>query len=332
MGGVHGSLIGKRVLITGAGGFIGSHAAEALLEAGADVRAFLRYTAGHSVGSLVHASDLAQVDLAYGDLRDPETVDRAVAGMDIVLHLGAQVSVPFSYASPRDVVETNVLGTLNVLTAARNHDVERVVLMSTSEVYGTPESVPITEQHPLKAQSPYAASKVAADMLASSFHQSFDVPVGTLRAFNTYGPRQSTRAVIPMILIQALRGSEVRLGSVAPVRDFTYVTDTVAGLLAFATWSDAPGRTVQLGTGVGVAILEVVEAVSEIIGKPLEVVSEAHRMRPPASEVQILLSDASVAREAIGWGPTISLHEGLERTIAWTRRHVPASADARYSI
>src|SRR4051794_29754589 len=251
----------KRVLITGAGGFVGSHATEALVRAGADVRAFLRYTAQRSSGSLAEAEGIEDVDVWYGDLRDPEMVERAVDGCQVVLHLGAQVSVPFSYVSPRDVVETNVLGTLNVLSAARRHDVERMVVMSTSEVYGTAESVPITELHPLRAQSPYAASKIAADMLARSFHLSFDVPVGTLRAFNTYGPRQSTRAVIPTIITQALQGNTIQLGAVDPTRDFTYVSDTVAGLLAFGAWEGAPGSTVQLGTGVDVSVLEIVRLV-----------------------------------------------------------------------
>jgi nucleoside-diphosphate-sugar epimerase len=326
------SLSGKRVLVTGAGGFIGSHAAEALLHAGAQVRALFRYTAAHSLGSLSGSPDLDRFDVQYGDLRDPETVDRVVSGCDVVLHLGAHVSVPFSYASPRDVVETNVMGTLNVLLAAQRHGVERVVLMSTSEVYGTPESVPITERQPLKAQSPYAASKVAADMLGSSFHLSFGIPVGTLRAFNTYGPRQSTRAVITTIVSQALEGEVVRLGALEPVRDFTYVSDTVAGLLAFASWSEATGQTVQLGTGVGVTVRELVTMVGEILGRPLEVVADPERLRPPASEVQQLVSDASVARETLGWEPAVGLRDGLERTISWIERHPPAASSARYSI
>jgi NAD dependent epimerase/dehydratase len=329
---VTGSLSDKRVLVTGAGGFIGSHTAELLLREGASVRPFVRYTAARSPGSLAHAPNLADFDVRYGDLRDPETVDQVISGCDIVLHLGAQVSVPFSYASPRDVVETNVMGTLNVLSAARRLGIERVVLMSTSEVYGTPESVPITERHLLNAQSPYAASKIAADMLASSFHRSFGVPVGTLRAFNTYGPRQSTRAIIPTIVTQALEGAVVRLGALEPVRDFTYVSDTVAGLLAFAAWSNAPGRTVQVGSGVGVTVLELVTMVSDILGRPLDVVVDPERLRPAASEVHRLVSDARVARETLGWEPAVSLREGLGRTIAWTRQHAGVTSGARYSI
>lgn len=332
MGLVDSLLAGKRLLITGAGGFVGSHATEALLRTGADVRAFLRYTARRSSGSLDELEGIESVDCWYGDLRDPEMVERAVHGCQIVLHLGAQVSVPFSYESPRDVVETNVLGTLNVLSAARRHDVERMVVMSTSEVYGTPESVPITELHPLSAQSPYAASKIGADMLAKSFHLSFGVPVGTLRAFNTYGPRQSVRAVIPTIITQALQGNTIRLGAVDPTRDFTYVTDTVAGLLAFGAWEGAPGRTVQLGAGVDVSVGEIVRLVGDILGRELEVVTDPERLRPPASEVQRLVSDASVAASELGWRPTVGLRDGLERTIAWLEKQGSGASGSRYTI
>ena len=308
---------GTRVLVTGAGGFIGSHVVDALVAAGADVRAFLRYTAHGHPGALAWSSAAAEVERHYGDLRDADSVDEAMRGRDAALHLGAHISVAHSYSAPRSVSETNVMGTLNVLLAARHHDVARVAVVSTSEVYGTPESVPIRETHPLNAQSPYAATKVGADMLALAFHRSYGVPVGVLRPFNTYGPRQSRRAVIPTILAQALAGSELRLGSLDPSRDFVFVDDTVRGLLAFGAWSDAPGSVVQLGTGTATTVRELVAIAEELVGRRLEVTTESERVRPPASEVRTLLADPSVAREALGWSPEVGVRDGMRRTLEW---------------
>jgi nucleoside-diphosphate-sugar epimerase len=235
----------------------------------------------------------------------------------VVFHLAAQIAIPYSYVNARDHFETNVLGSLNVAQAALRHGVRRVVHTSTSEVYGTAQTVPITEDHPLEAQSPYSASKIGADKLMDSFHRSHDLPVTVLRPFNTFGPRQSARAVIPTIITQALAGDVLRLGSTDPKRDLTYVEDTAAGFVAAARSDAAIGRTVQLGTGVAISIGELVERVGAILGKELTVETDEARVRPPQSEVQLLLSDPSLARELLGWEPTIGIDEGLSRTIAW---------------
>jgi nucleoside-diphosphate-sugar epimerase len=311
--------------VTGAGGFIGSHVVERLQLEGASVRAFLRHTGRRPLGALLELDDLSGVELVYGDLRNAETVERAAAGCEVVLHLGAEVSVPFSYEAPRDVVETNALGTLNILSAVRRNGVERAVVMSTSEVYGTAQTVPITEDHVLGVQSPYAASKVASDMLARSFHLAFDVPVGVLRPFNTYGPRQSERAVISTLISQALAGGPVRLGALDPVRDYTFVTDTVAGLLGFAGWDGFAGSVVQLGTGTAVSVRELIQVVEELLGRPLEIELDEARLRPPNSEVQRLISDPSRALREFGWRPQVSLSEGIARTVAWHRERDPAA-------
>jgi NAD dependent epimerase/dehydratase len=323
---------GKRVLVTGAGGFIGSHLVDRLVSEGAEVRAFVRSNSRGSLGALEWESDLASVEVHPGDLRDPTSVERAAAGCELVLHLGAQVSIPYSYVAPREVVETNVLGTLNVLSAARREDAQRVVCVSTSEVYGTPDSVPISESEPLNAQSPYAASKIGADMLALSFHRAFDLRVGVVRPFNTYGPRQSARAVIPTVLVQALAGDSASLGSLEPVRDFTYVDDTVGGLLAFAEWDGAPGRTVQLGTGRGVSVAEIVELAEEVVGRKIEVRLDERRLRPPTSEVERLVSDPSAAGELLGWEARIPLREGLARTAGWIEANLARYRPHVYEI
>jgi nucleoside-diphosphate-sugar epimerase len=283
---------GTHVLVTGAGGFIGSHLVELLLHQGASVRALCRYNSRNERGALdwIDQAVLRDVDVVLGDLRDLESVDRATAGVEVVLHLGAQIAIPYSYLNARDFFETNVLGSLNVAQAALRHGVRRVVHTSTSEVYGSAQTVPITEDHPLEAQSPYAASKIGADKLMDSFHRSHDLPVTVLRPFNTYGPRQSARAVIPTIITQALAGDVLRLGALDPRRDLTYVEDTVAGAL---------------------------------LGRELTVQTDPARVRPRLSEVQLLLSDASLARDLTGWAPTIDLDEGLARTIAW----IEANAD-----
>ncbi len=311
-----------RVLVTGAAGFIGSHLAEALVQAGARVRVFLRYTSTGFPGALLFVPPEIRQELepVYGDLRDPEAVDRAVEGMDWVLHLGAVISIPYSYQNPREVVETNVLGTLNVLQAARRHGVQRVVQVSTSEVYGTARYTPMDEQHPRLAQSPYAASKTGADELARSFARSYGLPVVILRPFNTYGPRQSTRAVIMSTIVQALQGPEIRIGSPDPVRDFTFVADTVRGILLAAQREDVPlGEDLNLGTGQGIRIGDLVEKIRRLTESPYPVVTEQARLRPEESEVWQLVSDNSLARKHLGWHPQVTLDEGLQRTIAWAR-------------
>jgi len=323
---------GKAVLVTGAGGFIGSHLVDRLVTEGADVRAFLHYNSRGDVGALGWESDLSDVDVRFGDLRDEGALTAAAGGCQTILHLGALIAIPYSYVAPRDVVETNVLGTLNVLAAARRVEAERVVCLSTSEVYGTPEGEAISERDRLNAQSPYAASKIGADQLALSFHRSYGLPVGVVRPFNTYGPRQSARAVIPTILSQGLAGRELSLGSLHPVRDFLYVEDTVAGVLAFATWDEAPGSLLHIGTGEGVTVEEVVRLAGELLGRELEVRLDPQRVRPDASEVQRLVCDARAARDRLGCEPEVSLREGLERTARWIERNLERYRPDLYAI
>ena len=326
---------GRKALVTGAGGFIGSHLVERLVRDGARVRALCRYNSRNEHGALDWLSPevVSEVDVQLGELRDMESVMRAVEGVEVVFHLGAQIAIPYSYVNARDYFETNVLGTLNVAQAALAHGVERVVQTSTSEVYGTAQTVPITEEHPLEAQSPYAASKIGADKLMDSFHRSHGLPVVVLRPFNTYGPRQSARAVIPTIISQALAGPQLRLGSTDPRRDLTFAEDTAAGFVAAATAPEAAvGRTVQLGTGESVSVGEIVELVGELLGVALEVETDAARVRPEASEVRVLISDPSRARELLGWEPSVPLRDGLERTLRWIEANQARFRTGEYVI
>jgi NAD dependent epimerase/dehydratase len=318
------TLAGKAVLVTGAGGFIGGHLVERLVRDGARVRAMCRYNSRNDRGTLdwLAPDVVAEVEVVPGELRDIESVAAAVEGTEVVLHLGAQIAIPYSYVNPRDFVEVNALGTLNVAQAALRHGVQRVVHTSTSEVYGTAQTVPITEAHPLEPQSPYAASKVAADKLMDSFHRSFDLPVTVLRPFNTYGPRQSARAILPTIVGQALEGTTLRLGSLHPRRDLTYVEDTAAGFVAAACSDAAIGRTIHLGTDRDVSVGELVELVGELLGRELVVQTDPARVRPANSEVQRLLASPALAGELLGWKPRVELRDGLARTIEWIERNV----------
>jgi NAD dependent epimerase/dehydratase len=327
-------MLSPTVLVTGAGGFIGSHLVELLARDGARVRALCRYNSRNDRGALDWIDkDVEQdVEVLLGDLRDVESVGRAVAGCEIVFHLAAQIAIPYSYVNARDFFETNVMGTLNVAQAALQHDVGRVVHTSTSEVYGSAQSVPITERHPLEAQSPYAASKIGADKLMDSFHRSHGLPVVVLRPFNTYGPRQSARAVIPTIITQALRGSALELGALTPRRDLTYVEDTAAGFVAAARADGAIGRTIQLGTGESVSVGEIVDLVGDLVGRELVVTTDPARLRPPASEVQLLLSDPAVAGAVCDWRPEISLRDGLARTVAWIEANSDRYRTGEYVI
>jgi dTDP-glucose 4,6-dehydratase len=316
-------LTGRAVLVTGAGGFIGGHLVERLVAEGATVRAFVRYNSRNERGTLDwFAPDvMREVDVVLGELRDVESVAAAIAGVEIVFHLGAQIAIPYSYVNPRDYFETNVLGSLNVARAALDSGVQCIVHTSTSEVYGTAQEVPITEDHPIEPQSPYAASKVGADKLMDAFHRSFDLPVTVLRPFNTYGPHQSARAIVPTIVSQALQGDTVRLGSLEPRRDLTYVSDTVEGFLAAAAASPRTiGRTVQLGTCHDVSVAEIVKIVGELVGRELTVEQDPKRVRPEGSEVMRLLASPTRARELMGWSPHVNLQEGLGRTIEWIER------------
>jgi NAD dependent epimerase/dehydratase len=312
-------LAGRSVLVTGAGGFIGGHLTARLVAEGARVRALVRYNSRNERGWLEALEPAVQqeIDTMLGDLRDVESVARAIEGRDVVFHLGAQIAIPYSYVNPRDFVETNVTGTLNVATAARDAGVQRVVHTSTSEVYGSAQRVPIDEEHPLEPQSPYAASKLAADKLMDAFHRSFDLPATVVRPFNTYGPHQSARAIIPTIVSQALAGDTLRLGSLDPRRDLTFVSDTVAGFLAAALAPEAVGRTIQLGTGHDVSVGDIVDMVGEVLGKTLIVEQDPARVRPPKSEVQRLISSPRLAGELLGWRAEVDLREGLARTIEW---------------
>jgi dTDP-glucose 4,6-dehydratase len=314
---------GRRVLVSGAGGFIGSHLVERLARAGAHVTAFVRYTSSGRAGFLDDLDPVARSEftVVLGDLRDEDAVRRAMHGVDAVLHLGALIGIPYSYFHPRETADTNIGGTLNVLLAARDLGVRRVVLASSSEVYGTARHVPIDEGHPLQAQSPYAASKIAADKLGESFAASFGTPVVVLRPFNTYGPRQSARAVIPTIVTQALAGDEVVLGNLLPTRDFTYVADTVEGFLAAGSSDAAVGRVINLGTGKEISIGDLVALIGETLGRQISIRQEDARIRPGASEVERLLSDNRLARELLDWAPKTSLREGLAATVEWIERN-----------
>jgi NAD dependent epimerase/dehydratase len=314
---------GKKVLVTGAGGFIGSHLTEALVIAGATTTAMVRYNSGSLIGNLaftdVDARD--EVRVISGNIEDNDFVYRAVKGQDIVLHLAALIAIPYSYQAPRSYLRTNTEGTLNVLEAARRYDVSRVVHTSTSETYGTALRTPIDEDHPLQAQSPYSASKIAADKLAESYYRSFATPVTTLRPFNTFGPRQSARAFIPTIISQALERDEIRLGSLTPERDMTFVSDTVAGFMAAAVTPGIEGTTMNLGTGKTYSVGWFAKRILELMEVDKPVVQDAERLRPALSEVMKLVSDNTRARDTMGWSPTVSLDDGLRRTIEFVRKH-----------
>lgn len=314
---------GRQILITGGGGFIGGHLAVALNRAGASVRVFCRYNSLGNRGTIdwFAPAEIAGIEVEFGDLRDPESVERAMSGIEIAFHLGAQIAVPYSFANPRDFVETNVGGTLNVAQAALRADVRRVVHISTSEVYGRAETMPITEQHPLAPRSPYAASKAAADMLMLSFHHGLSLPVAIARPFNTYGPHQSARAIVPTIIVQALRSSQLKLGSLGPRRDLLFVGDTVAGLMAVATADGAVGETLQLGTGRDVSVGELVELLGDLLGRELEVELDLQRVRPADGEVPQLLCDPTRIAAVTGWRPQTDLHAGLTETVEWYRAH-----------
>ncbi len=324
----------RPVLLTGAGGFIGSHLAEALVDAGARLRAFVRYNSRGDVGllSLLPAATRAQIEIVAGDLRDLPAVQAAARDVSHIFHLGALIAIPYSYLHPAEVVETNVMGTLNVLLAARDDGIERFVHTSTSEVYGTALRVPIDEAHPLQGQSPYSASKIGADKLAESFYRAFETPVVTVRPFNTYGPRQSARAVIPTIISQALTGDVIRLGNLEARRDLTYVGDTVAGFLRAGERPGVVGETFNLGAGDEVSIGQLAETIIDLVDRPCRVEVDPARLRPEKSEVQRLLSDNGLARERLAWQPDVTLREGLRRTIRWIADHLDRYRPEEYQL
>ncbi len=318
------NLSGKKILVTGADGFIGSHLVEHLVALGANVRAFVYYNSFNSWGWLDQSPAHIQreLDVFAGDIRDPHGVRTAMTGCDVVLHLAALIGIPYSYHSPQTYVDTNISGTLNVVQAARDLGVQRVVHTSTSEVYGTARFVPITEAHPLQGQSPYSASKIGADQIALSYHLSFDTPVAVMRPFNTYGPRQSARAVIPTIITQIAAGAQqIKLGAVHPTRDFNFVRDTVRGFVAVAQSDAAVGQVVNIGSNFEVSVGDTARLVATLMKREVEFVSDDARLRPAGSEVERLWADNTLARELLGWAPEYAGLEGLRRglveTIDW---------------
>ncbi|MER5885588.1 SDR family NAD(P)-dependent oxidoreductase [Streptomyces sp. NPDC001941] len=323
---------GRTVLVTGAEGFIGSTLVDLLVERGAKVRAFVHYKPYAEKGFLAHHLG-GDVEMLAGDVRDPGRVMDAVEGCDTVFHLAALIGIPYSYDSPGAYVQTNVNGTENVAEACRRHGVRRMVHTSTSEVYGTALTVPISEEHPLQPQSPYSASKIGADMMALSHWHAFELPVTVVRPFNTYGPRQSARAVIPTILAQLHSGArQVKLGSLTPTRDFTYVTDTAHGFLELAASDAALGRAVNLGTGREISVGDLAHRLIEASGRDAEVVVDPARLRPAGSEVERLLSDNSLARELSGWTPRVELADGLKQTSAWVEENLHLFAPGRHQV
>ncbi len=312
----------RRVLVTGAGGFIGSHLTERLVEAGARVRALVHYNALGTWGWLDSSPAREDAEILVGDICDGDSVRQAVRGVDVVFHLAALIAIPYSYKVPASYVRTNIEGTLNVLQAARDLGTRRVVHTSTSEVYGTARYVPINEDHPLQGQSPYSASKIGADKLAEAFHRSFDLPVVTVRPFNTFGPRQSARAVIPTIMTQCLVGDVVQMGNLSPTRDLNYVANTVSGFLLAATAPAAIGQTLNLGSGREIAMGDLAQLIARLVGRTISIQSEEQRLRPEKSEVERLLADSTLARRLLGWEPTVSLEEGLGHTLEWMRQHL----------
>ncbi len=324
----------KEVLVTGAGGFIGSHLVERLVALGANVSCFVRYNSMNRWGWIDSFPEETRNKLTIitGDLRDSYCVKNAVAGKAIVFHLGALIPIPYSYLNPRDVVDTNVIGTLNVLQACKEHKVERLVHTSTSETYGTARKIPISEEHPVQGQSPYAASKIAADKIAESFFLSYGLPVVTIRPFNTYGPRQSARAIIPTIITQALTGKEIKLGSLAPKRDFTFVTDIVDGFIRGAETTKAVGQAVNLGSNSEVSIGELASAIASIVGKKVTIVEDKQRIRPEKSEVARLRADSHKAEQLLGWKPNVPLSDGLQKTVSWMEKNIGQYKTDVYNI
>lgn len=313
----------KKIMITGAGGFIGSHLTEMLVQRAGSVKAFVHYNSRGETGLLKFLPEATgkNIELIPGDLLDEQAVDQAVQGSDLVFHLGALISIPYSYYHPTQVIQTNILGTLNILNACRRHG-SLLVATSTSEVYGSGLYVPINEDHPLQAQSPYSASKIAADKLVESYCKSFDLQAVIVRPFNTYGPRQSARAIIPTIITQTLALDSIKLGSLDTTRDFTYVSDTVNGFLSAAQAKSWSGEVYNLGTGSEITIGKLAETITSLIGRDVSVQVDDRRLRPQKSEVMRLLSDNSRARAELGWQPTVSLEQGLQQTIDWIKENL----------
>jgi UDP-glucose 4-epimerase len=326
---------GKTVMVTGADGFIGSHLAERLSALGANVRAFCLYNSNGSLGWLDEADPRvrASLDVRLGDIRDARFVEEACEGVDTVFHLAALIAIPYSYHAPSSFIDTNVTGTLNILEGVRRAGCRRLVHTSTSEVYGTPAVLPITEAHPLQGQSPYSASKIAADKLCEAYFRSFSVPVVTLRPFNTYGPRQSTRAVLPTMLVQLMAGkTEIALGRLDPRRDLTYVSDTVEGFVKAGSAEGVDGEEIHLGTGRTVSIAELFDIACAVLKRSARVVQDGARLRPGPSEVMVLLSDPAKARTRLDWQAVVTIEEGVAQTAQWLSNHGHRFSADRYHV
>ncbi len=324
----------SRMLITGAAGFIGSHLVERLAAKGAIIRAFIHYNSLNQWGNLEQLSKdvLRKVEIFSGDIQDPFAVRRAVEGCDIVFHLASLIAIPYSYVAPQSYVVTNVEGAINIMQACRELGVKKVVHTSTSECYGTAQYVPIDEKHPLQGQSPYSASKIGADMIAESYYRSFDVPVAIIRPFNTYGPRQSARAIIPTIITQVMRGDSLKLGSLFPTRDLSFVSDIVDGFIKVAESPNSVGEVINIGSGREISIGDLARKIMTLLDSEVDIVTEDQRIRPEKSEVERLLCDNSKAKALVGWEPKISLDEGLQKTIDWVKINIDLFKSDIYNV
>jgi NAD dependent epimerase/dehydratase len=318
------NLEGKNVLVTGAGGFIGSHLVERLAELHNQVKCFVRYNSRNNWGYIEKLSKeiREKLEIIPGDLKDGNFLKTVVKDVDVIFHLGAIIAIPYSYLHPKETFETNIFGTLNVLAAAKDYNVEKIVHTSTSEVYGTAKYVPIDEKHPLCGQSPYSASKIGADKIAESFHLSYDMPIATIRPFNTFGPRQSSRAVIPAIITQALTKDSISLGETHPTRDFTYVTDTVDGFIKIAESPNSIGEVINTGSNYEISIGDLANKIISLANREVKLDFDPNRTRPSKSEVNRLWADNSKAKKLVGWVPKISLDEGLKKTIDWVSENI----------
>ena len=314
----------NKVLVTGAGGFIGSNLVEELIKSGITVKAFIHYNSSNSWGNLEFLPEdiKKEIEVISGNIQDPFSVNNAIKGQDTVFHLAALIGIPYSYKAPNSYVNTNVIGTLNILQACLDNNIEKIVHTSTSETYGTAIYTPIDEKHPLKAQSPYSASKIGADKLAESYHLSFGLPIAIIRPFNTFGPRQSARAIIPTIISQILSGSKVVIGSIDPVRDFTFVKDTVNGFIKIATEQKSAGELINIGSGKGMSIGELAHKIIQMINPETEIIIDTKRIRPDKSEVMKLICDNTKAREILNWKPNFSLEDGIKETISYIKNHL----------
>lgn len=322
----------KNVLVTGAGGFVGSHLTERLLSLGANVKAFIRYTSHEELRFLKPLKSNPRLDIVQGDIRDEHAVENAVKGSDVIFHLAALVGIPYSYIHPKETVETNTIGTMNILLAAKDRNVSKIVLTSTSETYGSAKYVPIDENHPLQGQSPYSASKIAADKIGESFYKSYGMPIAIIRPFNVYGPRQSARAVIPTIICQALTKREVKLGNTAPTRDFTYVDDTVSGFMKIAESEKSLGEVINIGSGFEISVGDIAKKIAKLVGKDVKLVEDKQRVRPKKSEVQRLWCSNAKAKKLLGWKPTVNLDDGLKRTIKYISQNLDQYNPDRYAV